>query len=109
MRRLAASRVLQLEKDALALVHKVGAASARGLTDVAAARLEDKLQQFARGARQVLNGGTLTSEPSGGGGATEDANPDVRELRRELAALRHDMSRVLTAMERMEERQKKGK
>ena len=33
-------------------------------------RLEDKLQQFARGARQVLNGGTLTSEPSGGGGAT---------------------------------------
>jgi len=104
MRRLEASRARQLERDALALLHKVGAASAQGLSDAGAARLEHKLQEFARGAQQVLKGAMFSPGPSDE--ATKKASPDVRELRQQLAGLRHDLNRVLTAMERMEEHQR---
>ena len=121
-RRLEAARARQLQLDALKLVHKVGAASAAGLTAEGERRLEFKLRQFRRVAKRALAGGcsrlgdTLAeSSVSRRGSTTQDVVVDaadepplqpanaaaVNALREDVSQLRRDMSRVLDAVEKL--------
>ena len=122
-RRLEAARARQLQLDALKLVHKVGAASAAGLTAESERRLELKLRQFRRVAKRVLASGcsrlgdTIAegSVSQHGKATTKDAVADaaaasplqpanaaaVNALREDVSQLRRDMSRVLDAVEKL--------